>query len=67
MENNSIPIVLYSIAITSISFVIMTHVLKQPFPIAMDRSILVGVIILLYTVLFGYNIPPGALNKNIFG
>jgi hypothetical protein len=62
---DTVPIVLYSIAITSLSFVFMRHILKQSVPVAMDRSILLGTIILLYTVLFGYSFPPGKMNPNI--
>jgi hypothetical protein len=44
----------------------MTKVLKQSIPVATDRSILIGTIILAYMTLYGHSFPPGKINPNIF-
>jgi len=65
MDNNSsVTMVLHSIVITAVLFVIMTTVFNQKSEIALNRSILVGAVILIYMVLFGHGLPT-RLNKNI--
>jgi hypothetical protein len=43
----------------------MVHLLKETQPVATDRSIFIGTIILLYMILFGRSIPPSKINPNI--
>jgi len=57
--------VIHSIVVTSVLYVIMMYVLKQPYNVAVDRSILIGTILLFYMMLFGHNLPSHGLNPNI--
>jgi hypothetical protein len=57
--------VLHCIFITSVLYIIMVYLLKQSSAIAMDRSILIGAVILVYMILYGHNFPPGKINPNI--
>ena len=65
-EDSGFMMVIHSIVITAILLVIMTKMLKQSVPVARDRSILIGSIILMYMILFGHSFPPGKINPNIF-
>jgi hypothetical protein len=66
MEKSGTEMVLHCIIITAVLYVIMKHCLKQSTPVAMDRSILLGAIILIYMILYGHSFPPGKINSNIF-
>ena len=65
-DDSGFMMVIHSIVITAILLVIMTKMLKQSVPVARDRSILIGSIILMYMILFGHSFPPGKVNPNIF-
>ena len=65
MEDSGFRMVIHCIVITAVLYVIMTKVLKQSIPVATDRSILLGTIILAYMILFGHSFPPGKINSNI--
>lgn len=56
--------VVHSVIITVILYIIMKYLLKQSEPKAMDRSILLGAVVLIYMVLFGHGMPT-SINKNI--
>jgi len=50
MEKSGTEMVLHCIIITAVLYAIMKHLLKQSTPVAMDRSILLGAIILIYMI-----------------
>ena len=56
---------IHSVVITIILYLIMKYILKQSNPVAIDRSILIGALILIYMILFGHHLPTH-INKNIF-
>jgi hypothetical protein len=58
--------VLHSILLTSILYALMVYILKQQHRVALDRSILIGTVALMYMILYGHSFPPGKLNPNIF-
>jgi hypothetical protein len=58
--------VIHSIVITAVLYVLMVYLLKQSVPVATDRSILIGAVILIYMVLFGHSFPPAQINPNLF-
>ena len=64
MENGT-QMVLHCILITAVLYAIMKFALKQSTPVAIDRSILIGAIILVYMILYGHSFPPGKINSNI--
>ena len=57
--------VIHTIVLTAILYVIMLYVLKQPYKVAVDRSILIGAIVLVYMMLFGHHLPSHGVNPNI--
>ena len=57
--------VIHCIVITAVLYVLMVYVLKQSVPVATDRSVLIGAIVLIYMTLFGHAFPPGRINPNI--
>ena len=62
---SSLKMVMHSVLITIVLYLIMMMLLKQSKEVAMDRSILLGAIVLIYMVLFGHSFPPGKINSNI--
>ncbi len=56
--------ILHAVILTIILFVIMKYLLKQPYSVAMDRSVLIGSLALAYMVLFGHRLPM-YMNRNI--
>jgi len=65
-QQSGFNMVIHCIVITAVLYVIMTKVLKQSIPVATDRSILIGTIVLAYMILYGHSFPPGKINQNIF-
>lgn len=62
-----LEMVLHAAIVGIVAYVIMLNVLKQPQPMAEDRSILVGAVVLVYMLVFGHNMPSkDVLNQNIF-
>jgi len=57
--------VIHCIVITAVLYVLMVYILKQSVPVATDRSIVIGAIVLIYMILFGHSFPPGKINPNI--
>jgi len=57
--------VLHSVIIALILFCILFFLLRRPFRVAEDISVLVGGIVLVYMVLFGHGMP-NTINKNIY-
>ena len=62
---SSLMMILHSLIITVVLYLIMMYGLKQLQPVAIDRSILIGGIALIYMVLFGHALP-NTLNPNIY-
>lgn len=54
----------HALIITIILYIIMKYLLKQSSPVAQDRSILIGAIVLIYMLLFGHGLP-NTMNPNI--
>ena len=55
---------IHSAIITTILYVIMKFLLKQPEIISQNRSLLIGSLVLIYMILFGHGLPTH-INKNI--
>jgi putative effector of murein hydrolase len=66
MENeNGTSHVLHAIILTAVLYAIMVYVFNQKNNVAIDRSILIGTVMLVYMILFGHKFPPSKLNPNI--
>lgn len=61
---NSFTMFLHSAIITVILYFIMVIVLRQRRDIALDRSILIGAITLVYMIVFGHDLPR-KINPNL--
>ena len=55
---------IHSAIITTILYVIMKFILKQPEMMSQNRSLLIGSLVLIYMILFGHGLPTH-INKNI--
>lgn len=66
MESGT-SMVLHCILITAVLYAIMVYLLKQSNNVALDRSILIGAVVLIYMILYGHTFPPGKINPNIYG
>jgi hypothetical protein len=64
-QEGALMMVLHSFIIAVILFLVMVYALKQDKTVAMDRSVLVGGIVLVYMVLFGHGLPT-SINPNIY-
>ena len=62
--NSGITMFIYALILTIILYIIMKYMLNQSNPVAQDRSILIGAIVLIYLILFGYSMP-NKINSNI--
>ena len=56
--------VFHALVISVILYVIMKYLLKQGNSKAIDRSVLIGALVLAYMVLFGHGMPK-RINSNI--
>jgi len=65
MQEDGTQMVLHCIIITAVLYAIMKYALKQSNPVAIDRSILIGAVLLIYMILYGHSFPPGKINPNI--
>lgn len=59
---NALMMLVHSIIITVILYIIMKFFLKQSETMSINRSILIGAIVLIYMILFGHGLPTH-LNK----
>jgi hypothetical protein len=66
MDESGFKMVIHSVVITLVLYIIMTKLLNQSSVVAMNRSILIGTVILAYMILFGHSFPPGKMNPNLF-
>jgi putative effector of murein hydrolase len=55
---------IHSAIITTILYIIMKFILKQPEMISQNRSLLIGSLVLIYMILFGHGLPRH-INKSI--
>ncbi len=62
---NSFSHIFHSIGIAALMYLVLFYVLKQSRESSIDKSILIGGVILVYMTLFGHNLPSHGLNKNI--
>jgi TRAP-type C4-dicarboxylate transport system permease small subunit len=65
MSESGIRMVGHALIIGVLLYVLMRYLLKQSMAVAVDRSILIAAIILVYMILFGHKLP-GRVNSNIF-
>ena len=63
--DNGLMMVVHSLVIALVIFVILFLILKQSKHVAIDRSIFVGSLVLLYMILFGHGLP-NRVNSNLF-
>jgi hypothetical protein len=56
-QESALMMVLHSFIIAVILFLVMAYGLKQDKTVAIDRSVLIGGITLVYMVLFGHGLP----------
>ena len=54
----------HALIIGILLYLLMRYLLKQPVAMAVDRSILIAAILLVYMILFGHKLP-GRVNSNI--
>jgi TRAP-type C4-dicarboxylate transport system permease small subunit len=54
----------HALLVMLISYVLMRYALGQSSPVAEDRSVLLGGVVLVYMVLFGHGLP-GRVNPRI--
>jgi len=64
MSESGISMAGHALIIGLLLYVLMRYLLKQPMAMAVDRSILIAALILVYMMLFGHKLP-GRLNSNI--
>jgi len=63
---NTLEHLLHAAIFFAVLYLIMVYLLKQSTTVALDRSVLLAAIALIYMVLFGHSFPPGKMNSNIF-
>ena len=54
---SGLTMLLHSAIITCILYLIMKYILKQNCSKAIDRSLVIGAIVLIYMILFGHGLP----------
>jgi hypothetical protein len=52
-----LTMLVHAIIITLVLYLIMKYILKQSSSKAIDRSLVIGAIILIYMILFGHGLP----------
>lgn len=57
MKENGFTMFLHSAIITVILYLLMVIILRQRMDVALDRSILIGAITLVYMIVFGHGLP----------
>ena len=66
MEEPPHVMVLHGLLITAALYIVMKHILGQAHNVAETRSVAFGLFSALYMVVFGHNVPPQAINPNLF-
>jgi hypothetical protein len=64
MRENGFIMFLHSAIIAVVLYLIMVIILKQKPNVALDRSILIGALTLVYMILFGHGLPY-KINSNL--
>ena len=64
MRENAFIMFLHSAIISVILYLLMVIILRQKTNVALDRSILIGAITLVYMILFGHGLPY-KINSNL--
>ena len=55
----------HSVIIGILLYILMFYILKEKQVLAINRSILIAAIVLIYMILFGHKLPT-SINKNVF-
>ena len=64
MKESGLMMVIHSAIIAVILYLLMVMILRQRHNVALDRSILIGAIALVYMLLFGHGLPT-RINSNL--
>ena len=54
---SSLTMVMHSVIISLVLYVVLAYGLKQPEPVALNRSVIVGCVACVYMILFGHGLP----------
>lgn len=63
--DNALMMFVHAIIIGVLLYLFMIYALGQKQAVALDRSILLGALILVYMIMFGHGLPT-SINKNLF-
>ena len=66
MENmeSGLTMLMHSVVIGLALYIIMAYVLKQKQEVAIDRTLVISALVLVYMIAFGHGLP-NRLNKNL--
>ena len=64
MKETPYVMILHGAIIAFIVYLVMKFLLKQSHKVAQDRSIVLGLMIAIYMIVFGHNIPPNTMNSS---
>ena len=66
MENmeSGLTMLMHSVVIGLVLYIIMAYVLKQKQEVAIDRTLVISSLVLVYMIAFGHGLP-NRLNKNL--
>jgi uncharacterized membrane-anchored protein len=66
MENmeGGLTMLMHSVVIGLVLYIIMAYVLKQKQEVAVDRTLVISSLVLVYMIAFGHGLP-NRLNKNL--
>lgn len=65
MNENGLYMIMHSAILGLVLYVVMKYGMSQKKEVAVDRSILISSVVLVYMILFGHHMPY-KLNKNIY-
>ena len=57
--------IIHSLVMSIVFYVLLVYVLKHQYNSAVDKSILLGTVFLMYMILFGHHLPTNGINPNI--
>ena len=61
MTEGAVTMLAHGAMVAIILFVLMRFALKQPHAVAMNRSVVAGLLVATYMILFGHSFPPAGL------
>ena len=66
MENmeSGLTMLMHSVVIGLVLYIIMVYVMKQKQEVAIDRTLVISSLVLVYMIAFGHGLP-NRLNKNL--